>query len=60
MNTQEIANNLVTWYNAGDDERCYNELYSPDIVSIESSNNYPDAKGMEAVAKKRRMVVREF
>jgi ketosteroid isomerase-like protein len=52
MKTQEIANNLVTWYNAGEDKRCYNELYSPNIVSIEASNDYPEANGMEAVAKK--------
>ena len=52
METNEIANNLVAWYNAGDEERCYKELYSPNIVSIESSNEFPPAEGMEAVAKK--------
>ena len=35
MNTQEIANNLVEWCNSGNEERCYKELYSPNIVSVE-------------------------
>ncbi len=51
MNAQEVANNLVSWYNSGQEERCYKELYSPKIVSIEAGE-MEDAVGMEAVAKK--------
>ncbi len=53
MKTQEIANNLVEWCNKGDYGRCYQELYSPDIVSIEPEwADNPRAEGMEAVTKK--------
>ncbi|MDC7997008.1 nuclear transport factor 2 family protein [Gilvibacter sediminis] len=52
MTTEQIANNLVDWCNAGDFERCYTELYSPDIVSIEPHGENPVSEGMEAVAKK--------
>ncbi len=53
MKTEEIANNLVTWCNQGEWQRCYQELYSPKIVSIEpegTPNNV--SNGMEEVAKK--------
>jgi hypothetical protein len=54
MNTEEIAKNLVEWCNSVQDARCYEELYSPDIVSIEADKSSPNAisKGMEEVAKK--------
>ena len=52
MNTQEIAENLVKWCNQGDFERCYSELYSPNIVSIEPHGENPVSEGMEAVARK--------
>ncbi len=54
MSTEEIANKLVAWCNSGQEEKCYQELYSPDIVSIEpeGSSENPIARGMEEVAKK--------
>lgn len=54
MKTEEIAKNLVEWCNSGQDARCYEELYSPNIVSIEADKSSPNAvaKGMEEVAKK--------
>lgn len=52
MNTQEIADKLVAWTNAGDFQRCYDELYSQNIVSIEPHGEDPVAEGMEAVAAK--------
>lgn len=52
MKTIEIANNLVDWYNKGDEAKCYQELYSNDIVSIEADNSYPKAEGMQEVQKK--------
>lgn len=53
MNTQEIANNLVEWCNSGQEARCYEELYSPNIVSIEMEGSENQvANGMQEVAKK--------
>ncbi|OAB80372.1 nuclear transport factor 2 family protein [Cochleicola gelatinilyticus] len=52
MNTQEIANNLVAWCNSGQEARCYQELYSPNIVSIEPHGDNQVAEGMKAVEKK--------
>ena len=53
MKTQEIANNLVEWCNSGKEERCYQELYSPNIVSIEmEGSDHQVSNGMEEVAKK--------
>ncbi|NND88448.1 MAG: nuclear transport factor 2 family protein [Flavobacteriaceae bacterium] len=52
MTTQEIANNLVSWCNSGQEARCYQELYSPNIVSIEPEGASPIARGMDELAKK--------
>ncbi len=53
MNTKDLANNLVEWCNKGDYDRCYQELYSPNIVSIEPDwAEHSHLEGMDAVAKK--------
>lgn len=52
MKTQEIAEKLVNWCNQGEWQRCYQELYSPKIVSIEPGGENPKVEGMEAVEKK--------
>jgi ketosteroid isomerase-like protein len=52
MKTEEIASNLVKWCNNGEEARCYEELYSPNIVSIEAKAENPVSKGMDEVAKK--------
>ena len=53
MKTQEIADNLVKWCNAGEESKCYEQLYSPDIVSIEMEGSENQiARGMEEIAKK--------
>ena len=53
MKTEEIAKNLTEWCNKGDYGRCYQELYSPKIVSLEPEwSEMPRTEGMEAVAKK--------
>lgn len=52
MKTEEIAKNLVSWFNDDQEERCYQELYSPNIVSIEPGGEIPVSRGMEEVAKK--------
>ena len=50
MTTQEIANRLVELCNANEYEKCYKELYSPDVQSIEADGSM--VQGFEAMAKK--------
>ena len=53
MKTEEIANQLVKWCNKGDYDSCYQNLYSPDIVSVEPEDSQIQiARGMGEVAKK--------
>lgn len=53
METKEIAEKLVSWCNKGDYASCYQNLYSPNIVSIEPKGaEMQEVQGMEAVAKK--------
>lgn len=52
MTTEQVAKNLVSWFNDGQEERCYQELYSPNIVSIEPGGENPVSNGMEEVVKK--------
>ncbi len=60
MKTEDIASNLVNWCREGNYERCYQELYSPDIVSIEPGGENPVCNGMEEVAKKGEWWVENF
>lgn len=54
METKEIANKLVAACKAGDFESPYQELYSPDIVSIENEGKSENGivKGFEGIQKK--------
>ncbi len=53
METKEIAEKLVAWCNEGNYENCYQQLYSPEIVSIEAPGaQHPISNGFEEVAKK--------
>lgn len=54
METKEIANQLVTWCKAGDFEKPYQELYSPNIVSIENDGTAEGARveGFEGIKQK--------
>jgi len=53
MKTQDISNNLVQWCKEGNYDRCYQELYSNNIVSLESewTENHR-AEGIEAITQK--------
>ena len=55
--TQEIANRLVELCRNGDYATCYQELYSPDAVSIEPDHTPSPqrAEGMDAIRKKGEM-----
>lgn len=50
MTTQDIANRLVELCSKGEYQTCYQELYSPEIVSIE--NDGTSVNGFEAMAEK--------
>jgi len=50
MTTQEIANRLVELCSKGDYKTCYEELYSPEIKSIEADGS--SVVGFEALAAK--------
>lgn len=53
MGAKDIAEKLVAWCNKGDYNSCYQNLYSPHIVSIEPEwGENPRVEGMEAVGKK--------
>ena len=53
MTTQEVAEKLVALCRAGKYEEAYNELYSPDIKSVEpEGSTWPTVQGMAEIAKK--------
>ncbi len=53
MTTKEIAEKVVALNRAGDYTTIYNELYSPEAVSIENWGPVPDRyEGMEAILAK--------
>lgn len=54
MEAKEVAEKLVSWYNAGDVQRPYQELYSPKIVSIENDGKGDGgiSEGFEGLKKK--------
>lgn len=53
MTIQEIANKLVQYCREGKYQECYQELYSPDILSAEPPNmGIPEAKGFDALKVK--------
>jgi len=53
MTIQEIATKLVELCRQGDFETCYKELYSPDVVSLESEGApTPVAHGLDGIAEK--------
>ena len=53
MTTQEVANRLVTLCREGKSQQAIQELYSPEIVSVEPEGA-PNriVKGLDAIAKK--------
>ncbi len=53
MTTQEVANKLVALCREGKYEEAYNELYSPNIKSVEPEGSaWPTVQGMAEIAKK--------
>ena len=54
MNTQQLAETLVGYCRKGEWDKAYMELYSPEIVSIETGDDSEmgNIKGMEGLQKK--------
>lgn len=52
MNIKEIAQKLTEWFNANEMMKPYQELYSPNIVSVEQDGEFARCDGMDAVMKK--------
>ena len=52
MTTQEIANRLVAMNRDNLHMEIYQELYTPDAVSIENWGEKMESKGMEAIKEK--------
>lgn len=52
MTTAEIANRLVELNRAGKHMEIYEELYSPELVSIENWGDREEFKGFEAIKAK--------
>lgn len=53
MTVQEIANKLVQYCREGKFQQCYEELYSPEIISAEAPGlGIPEAKGFDQIAEK--------
>lgn len=53
MNTKQIAEKLVEYCNTDNEEKTYSELYSPEIISVESSDSeFPKCKGMDEIQEK--------
>lgn len=53
MTTEEIAKKLVEYCKVGEYQKCYDELYSPDIISHEPEGfGGGTTKGMEAIYEK--------
>ncbi len=53
MNTQEVAQRWAELCRQGDFKTCYEELYSPQCVSIEPAGSaWERAEGMEQMAEK--------
>lgn len=53
MTVQEVANRFVELFREGKMEEIYQELYSPEIESVEPQGaQMPYAKGFEAIGKK--------
>lgn len=52
MNTQQVANQLVSYCRNNQEDKAYQELYSPEITSIEMSEPMKEVHGMEGIQKK--------
>ncbi len=52
MSALELSNRFAELYAKGDFETIYGELYSPDIVSIESGSDQKEYRGMAEIQGK--------
>lgn len=52
MTTQEVAQKLVEYCRNNQESRAYEELYSPQITSVEMSEPMKEVQGFEGIKKK--------
>jgi len=52
MKTHEVANKLVEYCRNNQEDKAYQELYSPEITSIEMSEPMKEVNGFEGIQKK--------
>lgn len=52
MTTEEVANKLVEYCRNNQEDKAYQELYSPEITSIEMAEPMKEVHGFEGIAKK--------
>ncbi|WGK64611.1 SnoaL-like domain-containing protein [Croceiramulus getboli] len=52
MTTEEVAKKLVNYCQSGQEDKAYQELYSPNIVSREMQEPMKEVRGMEGIQKK--------
>lgn len=52
MNTKDVANQLVAYCRNNEEEKAYQELYSPEIVSVEMQEPMKEVHGFEGIQKK--------
>jgi len=52
LTTAEVAHKLIEYVREGAPEKARDELYSPDVISVEANPNSPDIVGLESIKKK--------
>lgn len=52
MTTAQVAEKLVEYVRAGTPEKAWEELYSPDVVSVEANPDSPDVQGLVGLKAK--------
>lgn len=52
MTTKEVADQLVSYCRNNEEDKAYQELYSPEITSVEMAEPMKEVHGMEGIQKK--------
>ncbi|ALM20141.1 hypothetical protein AAT17_02175 [Nonlabens sp. MIC269] len=52
MTTKQVADQLVEWCRNGEETKCYENLYSPEITSVEMAEPMKEVHGFEGLSKK--------
>ena len=52
LTTAQVAHKLIEYVRAWASDKAWEELYSPDVVSVEANPNSPDVMGIDAIIEK--------